>query len=262
MMEINMYHVDAFASKPFAGNPAAVCILKEWIDDRLMQQIASENNLSETAFAVPVENGYEIRWFTPVVEVALCGHATLATAHVLFTHYTRLSDEIRFISREMGILPVARSEGFVVLDFPADRIKPVEIPGELKEALGKEPVRAFRGRTDYLLLYEDQQDIEAMNPDFSLLGRLGERGVIVSAGGRDVDFVSRFFAPGVGINEDPVTGSAHTTLTPYWSSELGKKRLTARQLSRRGGELVCEDLGERVKIQGRAVTYLQGRIYV
>lgn len=261
-MKLKMYQVDAFTSRPFGGNPAAVCILEGWPGDQLMQQIASENNLSETAFAVPVENGYEIRWFTPVVEVELCGHATLAASHVLFEHYDHLSDVIRFFSREMGTLLVNRSEGLLILDFPADRLEAIKIPGELKGALGKTPVKAFRGRTDYLMIYPDQQDIEAMDPDFSWLARTGKRGVIISARGRDVDFVSRFFAPGVGIDEDPVTGSAHTTLTPYWSKELGKKRLTARQVSRRGGELVCEDLGERVKVAGKAVTYLEGEIYV
>lgn len=257
-----MYQVDAFTSVPFRGNPAAVCILNKWLEDKLMQQIAAENNLSETAFAVPRESGYELRWFTPVVEVELCGHATLATAHVLFEHNNHPSDLIRFMTREMGTLSVMRSEGSLVLDFPADRPEEITIPEELADGLGKAPIRAFRGRTDYLLIYPDQQDIEVLDPDFVKLAKTGERGVIVSARGREVDFVSRFFAPGVGINEDPVTGSAHTTLTPYWSRELGKKHLTARQLSVRGGELVCEERGDRVKISGKAVTYLEGEIFL
>lgn len=257
-----MYQVDAFTSRPFGGNPAAVCILEEWPDDLLMQQIAAENNLSETAFAVPLKESYQIRWFTPMVEVDLCGHGTLAAAHVLFEHYSHRSDMIRFISRKMGILTVTRSEGFLILDFPADRLEAVKTPGELAGALGKMPAATFRGMTDYLMVYPAQRDIEAMDPDFNSMARMGDRGVIVTARGRDVDFVSRFFAPGIGINEDPVTGSAHTTLTPYWSKKLGKKRLIARQLSRRGGELTCEDLGGRVKISGKAVTYLEGEIRV
>jgi len=259
---MKLFQVDAFTSRLFGGNPAAVCILNEWPADSLMQQIAAENNLSETVFTVPSEGGYEIRWFTPLVEVELCGHATLAAAHVLFEHYDHPADLIRFFSREMGTLSVMRSEGLLTLDFPADRLEVIEISEELSEALGQTPVMAFRGRTDYMLVYPDQKDIEAIAPDFVRLAKTGKRGVIVTARGRDVDFVSRFFAPGVGISEDPVTGSAHTTLTPYWSGELEKKRLTARQLSERGGDLVCEDHGDRVHISGRAVTYLEGEIDV
>ncbi len=259
-MKIKMFQVDAFASEPFGGNPAAVCILNDWLPDRMMLQIAEENNLSETAFAVPSGDGYGIRWFTPVVEVELCGHATLATAHVLFEHVSYPGDRLRFYTREMGILEVRRSGGFLVLDFPADSVEAIVVPEETSRALGKKPVEAFRGRTDDMLVYNNQEEIEAMEPDFNLLAGNGSRGVIVTAPGRETDFVSRFFAPGVGIDEDPVTGSAHTTLTPYWSRRLNKKRLTARQLSRRGGELVCEDHGERIYIRGKAVTYLEGEI--
>ncbi|MFO7933138.1 MAG: PhzF family phenazine biosynthesis protein [Bacteroidales bacterium] len=261
-MTLAMYQVDAFTSRTFGGNPAAVCILEKWIDEQLMQQIAAENNVSETAFAVSVEGCYEIRWFTPLVEVDLCGHATLAAAHVLFEHHRHPLDRIQFSSQKMGMLRVHRSEDLLTLDFPADRIEEVEAPVALVEALGKKPQRTFRGVTDYILVYPDRKNIEQMDPDFVSLARLGDRGVIVTAKGNDVDFVSRFFAPGIGINEDPVTGSAHTTLTPYWAKELGKNRLIARQLSRRGGELICEDLGERVKISGKAVTYLEGEIHV
>ena len=259
-MKIKMFQVDAFASKPFGGNPAAVCILDDWLPDRLMLQIAEENNLSETAFAVPSGDGYGIRWFTPVVEVELCGHATLATAHVLFEHVRYPGDRLRFFTREMGILEVRRSDELLVLDFPADSVESIAVPEETSRALGKKPVEAFRGRTDDMLVYNNQEEIETMEPDFVLLKGNGSRGVIVTAPGRETDFVSRFFAPGVGIDEDPVTGSAHTTLTPYWSRRLNKKRLTAKQLSRRGGELVCEDHGERIYIQGKAVTYLEGEI--
>ena len=261
-MNLRMYQVDAFTARIFGGNPAAVCILDEWIDEQLMQQIAAENNVSETAFAVSVEGCYEIRWFTPMVEVDLCGHATLATAHVLFEHHRHPHHRILFSSRKMGILTVFRSEDLLTLDFPADRIEELETPVELAAALGKKPQRTFRGVTDYMMVYPGQKDIEQMDPDFASLTRLGDRGVIVTAKGNDVDFVSRFFAPGIGINEDPVTGSAHTTLTPYWAKELGKNQLIARQLSRRGGELICEDLGERVKLSGKAVTYLEGEIHV
>jgi len=259
-MKIKMFQVDAFASRPFCGNPAAVCILDDWLPDSMMLQIAEENNLSETAFAVPSGDGYGIRWFTPVVEVELCGHATLATAHVLFEHVSYPGDRLRFYTREMGILEVRRSGEFLVLDFPADSVEAIEVPEKTSRALGKKPVEAFRGRTDDMLVYISQEEIEAMEPDFTLLAGNGSRGVIVTAPGIEVDFVSRFFAPGVGIDEDPVTGSAHTTMTPYWSRRLNKKRLTARQLSRRGGELVCEDHGERIYIQGNAVTYLEGEI--
>jgi len=213
-----MYQVDAFAQKVFQGNPAAVCILDRWPDEATMQKIGNENNLSETAFAVSAGDCYEIRWFTPEMEVNLCGHATLATAHVLFNHLNIPGEEICFNSLFSGRLNVKRSGDLLTLDFPADQLEEMVVPELIVTALMTPPLKA------------------------------------------DVDFVSRFFAPQTGISEDPVTGSAHTTLTPYWSRVLGKKKLSARQLSSRGGELLCEDKGDRVEISGHAVTYMKGEI--
>ena len=259
-MKKTIYQVDAFASEVFKGNPAAVCICDQWPEAGLMQKIANENNLSETAFAVPSGDCYEIRWFTPEVEVDLCGHATLATAHVLFRHLGLEGDQVCFESLHSGRLTVSRNGEMLTLDFPADVIEEMVVPELIVTALQKPPLKAFRGKTDFMFIYASQAEIENMNPDFGLLAKVGGRGVIVSSLGDEVDFVSRFFAPQTGINEDPVTGSAHTTLTPYWSRVLGKKNLTATQLSRRGGDLLCEDRGDRVLISGRAVTYLVGEI--
>jgi len=259
-MKLTIYQVDAFASRVFEGNPAAVSVIDHWPDDSVMQKIAGENNLSETAFVLPAGDQYEIRWFTPAVEVDLCGHATLAAAHVLFRHCDHPGDKIRFHSPRSGKLSVEKSEDVLTLNFPADVLKNVKVPEAILEALGIAPVKALKGRTDYLLVYSSQRELVKMKPDFNRLAGAGVRGVIVTAPGENVDFVSRFFAPGAGINEDPVTGSAHTSLTPYWSKELGKKRMTAYQVSARGGELVCELIGPRVKISGRAVTYMIGEI--
>lgn len=261
-MKLKIYQVDAFASKVFKGNPAAVCFLDEWPGDDLMQNIAAENNLSETAFAVRMDQGYEIRWFTPRLEVELCGHATLAAAHVLFHHHGIPPGIVEFYSRHSGKLTVEGSGGRLTLDFPADRMEEMKVPEITRASLRKTPLKAFRGRSDFMFIFASQTDIEEMDPDFGKLILLECRGVIATALGHDVDFVSRFFAPRAGINEDPVTGSSHTSLTPYWAGVLGKKKLMARQLSERGGELVCEDLGERVKISGKAVTYLVGEIQV
>ncbi len=261
-MKIKMFQVDAFTDRVFGGNPAAVCIIEDWLDEILMQQIAGENNLSETAFAVKSDDHYEIRWFTPTSEVDLCGHATLAATHVLFQHYHVPGDQIRFRSMKMGDLAVRRKGEYLTLDFPADPVEQVKITQALIDAMGKAPVESYRGRTDYLLIYDTQADIEEISPNFSQLAEIDSRGVIVSAPGKETDVVSRFFAPGLGINEDPVTGSAHTTLTPYWSERLGKRELTARQLSSRKGELFCLLRGDRVHIRGKAVTYLAGEIEV
>jgi PhzF family phenazine biosynthesis protein len=255
-MKIPIFQVDAFSGELFAGNPAAVCPLESWLDDTLMQNIAAENNLSETAFFVPKEDRFELRWFTPAIEVKLCGHATLASAHVLFRHLGYQGNKINFISKS-GELIVTRSGDLLSLNFPAAKSSPVDIPPGLSEALGKTP-KETHGAFDLLALFDSQDDILALKPNFDLLSRLDSRGIIVTAPGKDCDFVSRFFAPRVGVNEDPVTGSAHTILIPFWSRRLGKKKLHARQLSRRGGELFCEDLGERVLISGRAVTYMVG----
>ncbi len=259
-MKRKIYQVDAFASEIFKGNPAAVCICDQWPDPKLMQHVANENNLSETAFAVPTGDCYEIRWFTPEMEVELCGHATLATAHVLFHHEGYQGDTICFDTVHSGRLNVSRKGDLLTLDFPADSLEEMVVPELIVTALQTPPLKAFRGKTDFMFVYASQTEIEKMDPDFGLLTQVGGRGVIVTALGNDVDFVSRFFAPQTGIDEDPVTGSAHTALTPYWSKVLGKKELTARQLSARGGELVCVDKGDRVDISGHAVTYLIGEV--
>ncbi len=260
-MKQKLYQVDAFTSEVFRGNPAAVCILDGWLDEKQMQNIAGENNLSETAFAVREGGGYTIRWFTPEMEVDLCGHATLATAHVLFHHLGHPSSTVEFNSPHSGRLSVEKSGDRLVMDFPADTLEEIPIPEEITAALHKSPVKAFKGRSDFMFVFASQSEVESMRPDFSRLAEVGGRGVIVTAMGGEVDFVSRFFAPQTGINEDPVTGSAHTTLTPYWARVLGKKKLKARQLSARGGDLLCEEHGERVKISGQAVTYMTGEIY-
>ncbi|MDP2089410.1 MAG: PhzF family phenazine biosynthesis protein [Flavobacteriaceae bacterium] len=261
-MKLKLYHVDAFTNQVFGGNSAAVCILNEWISPTLMQQIAAENNLAETVFAVKNDNFYEIRWFTPKVEVNLCGHATLATAHVLFNFYEFDKNQISFHSHLSGILSVSKENGLLTLDFPTDTISKIETPAVLIESLGKTPLETWKGKTDLMLVYDTQETIESLKPDFQLLESVGGRGVIVTSKGNEVDFVSRFFGPQVGINEDPVTGSAHTTLIPYWSQVLGKTTLTAQQLSERRGTLFCEFKGERVLIAGNAVTYLIGEIEV
>lgn len=265
-MELPIYQVDAFASCLFAGNPAAVCPLEAWLDDERMQAIALENNLSETAFFVPRGDGdgYDLRWFTPKAEVDLCGHATLASAHVILRHLRPDLESVRFHSRS-GPLTVRRlaAGDELELDFPADPPRRCETPAALVAALGRAPRETWRGSLDYVLaVLEDEQAVRAVRPAWAAFEELDVHAVIVSARGRDVDFVSRFFAPRYGIPEDPVTGSAHCITTPYWAAVLGKKRLRARQLSERGGELVCELRGERVGIAGRSVTYLEGVIRV
>lgn len=259
-MKIPIYQVDAFTNALFGGNPAAVCPLDCWLDENLMQQIATENNLAETAFFVPVENAFEIRWFTPEAEVDLCGHATLASAHVLFNHLHYTKEKILFHSRNSGTLGVKKEGEYLQLDFPADQPKKTKNIPDLEIAFGEKPMVTFEGRDDYLLIYETEQQIKSFSPDFERLKTIKKRGVIVSAKGDKDDFVSRFFAPGIGIPEDPVTGSAHTLLTPYWSEKLGKNKLTARQLSKRGGALNCELKKDRVLISGKAVTYLIGAV--
>lgn len=262
-MKQKIYQIDAFTDTVFGGNPAAVCILHKWLSDELMQKIAAENNVAETAFAVANKDFYELRWFTPELEVDLCGHATLATAFTLFQHYGYSKNTIRFVSPRSGDLLVDKNpDGSMTLDFPTDELISIENQENINKAIGKIPVKTFKGKTDFLLIYESQQVIEALAPNFHLLDQLDCRGVIVSAPGTKVDFVSRFFAPQCGIPEDPVTGSAHTTLTPYWSAQLGKTQMTAKQLSQRSGDLHCEYLGERVKISGKAVCYLIGEIEV
>jgi PhzF family phenazine biosynthesis protein len=257
-----LYQVDAFASELFSGNPAGVCILEKWLPDHLMQSVAAENNLAETAFAVPSAEDYEIRWFTPETEVALCGHATLATAHVLFNILDPVPDSIRFQSRQRGMLEVSKSGDWLVLDFPSDPPGEVEMPEGLAAALGGTPQSCWKGLTDYMVVYGTEEEIRKLSPNFHLLNQIPARGVIATSPGREFDFVSRFFAPLCGVPEDPVTGSAHTTLTPYWARILGKTRLNAAQLSSREGMLRCELLGDRVKIAGRAITYMKAELYL
>lgn len=257
-----MYQVDAFSDAVFGGNPAAVCVLETPLDDDLMQNIAAENNLAETAFVVQRDSDYEIRWFTPTTEVALCGHATLASAHVLFSYFEHPTDTISFYSPHSGNLAVTKNKDLLTLDFPTDQLAKVDPVKEILEAFEKDPLEMYKGKTDYLLLYETQDDIEQSKPNLHLLKKSNARGIIITAPGTEVDFVSRFFAPGSGVDEDPVTGSAHTTLTPFWCEKLGKNKLTAQQLSQRKGSLSCELQGERVKITGKAVTYLIGHIYI
>jgi PhzF family phenazine biosynthesis protein len=259
-MRIPIYQIDAFTGKLFSGNPAAVCPLESWLDDETMQAIGAENNLSETAFFVPKEDRYELRWFTPKVEVNLCGHATLATSFVLFSELGYNESEVRFETRS-GTLVVRKEFDLLYLDFPARIPKAVDSPPELVAALGKEPVEVLKS-VDYLCVYESEDDVLDVSPDFSVLNRLDSGRAIITAPGMRSDFVSRFFAPGAGINEDPVTGAAHCTLVPYWSRRLSKPVLHALQVSARGGEIFCEDKGERVSLAGRAVRYMKGEIEV
>jgi PhzF family phenazine biosynthesis protein len=261
-MEIPIYQTDAFASGLFRGNPAAVCPLDRWLPDATMQAIALENNLAETAYYVPAgPDRYQLRWFTPEVEVDLCGHATLATASVISevrreTTSTRLTFESR-----SGELLVDREDGLYHLNFPSRPPEPCKADPCLVPALGVAP-SVILGATDYLCVYESEAQVRALRPDMTKLAGIDLFAVIVTAPGSDCDFVSRFFAPSKGVPEDPVTGRAHTTLIPYWSKRLGKEKLFARQVSRRGGELWCQDLGARVRIGGRAVQYLEGRITI
>lgn len=251
------FEVDAFANKLFRGNPAGVCPLTKWLDDALMQSIATENNLSETAFFVPRGDDYDLRWFTPTVEIDLCGHATLASAFIVFSELGFRGDTVHFHSKS-GRLTVLRNGDILTLDFPSRPRRPCTVPEALIKGLGKRPVEISKAR-DYFCVFASAEDVRVLQPDFGLLGTLDEK-VIVTAPGTDCDFVSRFFAPTAGVNEDPVTGSAHCTLIPYWAKRLGKTKLFARQLSKRGGELFCEDAGERVRIGGNAVLYSRGEI--
>ncbi|GAA5521961.1 PhzF family phenazine biosynthesis protein [Aliifodinibius salicampi] len=258
-MNLKIYQVDAFASAIFHGNPAAVCPLEEWLAKEQMQNIAMENNLAETAFFVKEEEGYALRWFTPQTEVDLCGHATLASAHVLFEHMGYKKEVIRFHTNS-GILSVRRKGDQLTMDFPTAELNDFEPPAVLEEALRLPPTKVYKD-TDILYVVNNGLQLRNMDPDFRLLKQLNTRGVIVTAPGiGDVDFLSRFFAPAVGVDEDPVTGSAHTMLTPYWSKRLGKKRLIGRQISKRGGTVYCEYKGDRVVLSGEACTYLEGTI--
>lgn len=260
-MKLSIYQADAFASGLFKGNPAAVVPLREWLSDELMQQIAMENNLSETAFFIHEGDRFHIRWFTPKAEVRLCGHATLATAHVLFNELNFQGDLLEFESLS-GILTVKKVGDRLQLNFPADFAKEVEPIETFTDAFGAKPLQTYKGRTDYMLLFDSEETIQNLQPNIQLLLSTNARGVIATAKGKKVDFVSRFFAPAVGVNEDPVTGSAHTTLIPFWANKLGKMDLEALQLSARGGQVWCTLSGDRVFIAGKAVTYLRGEIEI
>ena len=261
-MKLKLYQIDAFTDKLFSGNPAAVCPLETWLPDDIMQKIAMENNLAETAYYVKKGDVFEIRWFTPTVEVDLCGHATLATAYVLFNHENHTGDEINFYSHRSGKLLVNKEGGFLTLNFPTDTLEQVETFEELTKGFDIQPIEAWKGKTDYMFVFENETQISNLKPDFPEISKIPCRGVIITAKGDNVDFVSRFFGPQSGINEDPVTGSAHTTLIPYWASKLGKNKLQAIQLSPRKGYLKCKYLKDRVEIGGQGRLYLTGDIYI
>ncbi|MBV8453391.1 MAG: PhzF family phenazine biosynthesis protein [Deltaproteobacteria bacterium] len=260
-MELPLFHVDAFTSRIFGGNPAAVVILKEnWLADDLLHAIAAENNLSETAFVITRSQPFPLRWFTPKIEVDLCGHATLASAYVLLKHYFPSYSQVQFATRS-GELAVVRQGGQLAMDFPARPGERVPVSNEIIAALGAKPTEAYLAR-DLLAIFPAEAEVAALKPNLELVAALEAFAVIASAKGDEVDFISRFFAPRAGIPEDPVTGSAHCTLIPYWAGRLGKDVLIARQLSMRGGELTCEFKGGRVLIAGDTVEYLRGEIAV
>jgi len=261
-MKIRLYQIDAFTDKLFSGNPAAVCPLQEWLDDALLQKIAMENNLAETTFYVKKENEYEIRWFTPKVEVDLCGHATLAAAYVLFFHENHQGDEIHFYSPRSGKLVVSKQNDYLSLNFPTDIYENIAVSDDLINTFEFPPIEVLKGKTDIVFIFEEEEQVRKIKPNFPIISQIEVRGVIVTAKGNKCDFVSRFFAPQSGIDEDPVTGSAHTTLTPYWAKKLNKNPLIAMQLSERGGVLQCKLLGERVEISGQGKLYLIGEIFV
>ncbi len=260
-MKLKIFQADAFTEKLFAGNPAAVCPLDKWLPDEVMQKIAAENNLAETAFYIPKENDFHLRWFTPAVEVDLCGHATLATAHVMFNHLGYGKPQINFHSMS-GMLSVKKNGESITLNFPKDELHKTETPKAISDAIAVVPEEVFKGKNVLLVVLKSQKDLEEIKPKINFIEAAHPHGVIFTAKGNDVDFVSRCFFPNCGINEDPVTGSAHCILTPYWAAKLGKTKLTARQLSKRTGNLVCELIGDRVEISGKAITYLTGEIEV
>ncbi len=259
-MKLDIYQVDAFSQAPFGGNPAAVCPLTEWLSDEQLQNIAAENNLSETAYFVPRGDIYELRWFTPEVEVDLCGHATLAAAWVLIHQLADAPEVLRFATRS-GELRVTRNGDELAMDFPAKQPHPCARPAGMLSALGIEQADVF-STDDYIVLLEDEAQVAALKPDFARLKGLPKRGIAVTAKSARFDFISRWFGPNVGVNEDPVTGSAHTSLAPFWAERLGKSQLTAEQGGARRGQLRCELKDDRVIISGHAVLYLQGTIYL
>jgi PhzF family phenazine biosynthesis protein len=263
-MPIPLFHVDAFTGRPFSGNPAAVCPLKAWLDDELLLAVAAENNLSETAYFVHEGDSYRLRWFTPRCEVSLCGHATLASAFVMLTTLKLQQESVRFQTRS-GLLTVTRQDDLLAMDFPA--LVPWDCPSppsDLIEGLGARAsqIRVVQIKDNYFVVYDSEDEIRSVQPNLSRLEKLHPAGVAVTAPGKDADFVSRYFAPSYGIPEDPVTGSTHCSLTPYWAQRLGKSILHARQVSQRGGELWCELAGDRVVIKGKAVLTLQGSLLI
>lgn len=263
MKRIKQYQVDVFTDRLFCGNPAAVCFLDQWLEGELMQNIAMENNLAETAFVINREGHFEIRWFTPTVEVDLCGHATLAAAYVLFHIVGISSKEVIFYSPRSGELSVTIGDDILFLNFPTDTLATAnEYKHEIKMCLGVKVIEVYKGKTDYIAIIESEKIIKNLKPDLQKISELKARGLVVSAKGNSVDFVSRFFAPQSGINEDPVTGSSHTSLIPIWAEKLNKDNMTAQQLSERGGQLYCEYKKDRCLIGGKAKVFLTGEIYI
>lgn len=260
-MTLPIYNVDAFTSKLFGGNPAAVVPLEKWLDDSVLQNIAAENNLSETAFFVKEGKHYHIRWMTPTTEVPLCGHATLASAFVIFNFIEKDAKKIKFTSKSGGLF-VECEEDLLSLDFPANKPKRIPVGSTIKKCFDKGPLEVLEDGFFALIVFDSEDYIRNYHPNFELIKQIHPHAVIISARGKEVDFVSRVFAPNEGINEDPVTGSAHTVLVPYWSGKLGKKNFRALQVSKRGGELFCKDLGNRVKISGKAVLYSTGNLFL
>jgi PhzF family phenazine biosynthesis protein len=259
-MELSLYQIDAFSSRVFKGNPAAVCPLDEWLPDETMQSIALENNLSETAFFIPENGGFHIRWFTPASEVDLCGHATLGSAFVLFNILDYQEEAIQFNSKS-GMLVVTQQDDWLTLDFPIQPPVPCETPEELVLAFSKAPVECLVSE-DLMAVFKYETDVELAEPNMEQLKKLDARGVIITAESAHYDFVARFFAPKYGVPEDPVTGSAFTQLAPYWAFRLGDKKFKAKQVSSRGGEVLCEIVGDRVLISGKATKYMEGTITI
>ena len=260
-MKYDVYYVDAFADKLFSGNPAAV-IFSDLQDSELMQLIAYENNLSETAFIRQDKGVYYIRWFAPSCEIDLCGHATLAAAFIYFSFIDEHTNEIKFVSSKNGTLNVLKEDNYLYLDFPSDNLTAIQYNLDIENALGIKSDEIYKGRDDYLVILNSESDVINLNPNFNKFNAIDSRGLIVTSESENYDFVSRCFFPTTGVNEDPVTGSAHTSLIPYWSKRLNKKIMLARQASKRGGVLRCEDRGDRVKIGGNAILYMKGKIYI
>lgn len=261
-MKLSIYQVDAFTSQLFSGNPAAICPLESWLPVELMQKIALENNLSETAFYVKKSDHFEIRWFTPKSEVALCGHATLAAAFVLFDQEGYDKNEIIFSTVKSGNLMVTNQGDFLTLDFPTDNFNKIDPSPELMNAFNIKPQECFKGKSKFMLVFKNEEEIKDIVPDLKAVAELAPGGVIITAAGNDVDFVSRFFAPFEGVDEDPVTGSAHTLLIPYWAGITGKDELSAFQLSARKGFLKCKNKNNRVDISGQCRLYMKGEIFI